>query len=69
MNLASHMDVLSRLRAQLEHFDRSPNFGDAAAVAAIRRHLLVRIREAESLMRSRFRAESLGERLTRSEAA
>ena len=51
MNQASHRDVLYKLRAQLEHFDCSPDFGDADAVAAIRQHLLLRIREAESSMR------------------
>ena len=45
-------DLLYRLQAQLRHFDHSPDFGDAESVAAIRRHLLVRIREAEGLVRS-----------------
>src|ERR1700733_12818626 len=56
MNQASHRNTLCKLRAQLEHFDRSPDFGDAEAVAAIRRHLLLRIREAESSMRCRLPA-------------
>jgi hypothetical protein len=46
-------DVLGTLRAQLEHFERSPDFGDADAVAVIRQHLLTRIREAEGAMRCR----------------
>lgn len=54
MNRPSHTDLLYRLQAQLQHFDRSPDFGDAEAVAAIRRHLLVRIREAESLVQCRL---------------
>jgi hypothetical protein len=37
----------------LEHFDCSPDFGEGEAVAAIRRHLLLRIREAEGLLRCR----------------
>ena len=48
------MDLLHRLQAQLQHFDRSPDFGDAEAVAAIRLHLLGRIREAESLVQCRM---------------
>lgn len=44
------MDLLETLRANLEHFENSPDFGDAEAVEAIRRHLLVRIREAEGLV-------------------
>lgn len=51
MNRPSHIDMLRRLRKQLEHFDGSPDFGDVEAVAEIRRHLILRIREAESLMR------------------
>ena len=41
------MDLLRTLRANLEHFESSPDFGDREAVEAIRRHLKVRIREAE----------------------
>ena len=67
MNQASHRDVLFQLRAQLEHFNCSPDFGDAEAVAAIRRHLLLRIREVESSMWCRFRAQA--ERISKSEAA
>jgi hypothetical protein len=44
------MDLLKTLRANLEHFENSPDFGDAEAVEAIRRHLRVRIREAEGLV-------------------
>jgi hypothetical protein len=54
MNQPSNTDLLHRLNAQLQHFDRSPDFGDAEAVAAIRRHLLGRIREAESLVQCRM---------------
>jgi hypothetical protein len=42
------MDRLKNLRAYLEHFEQSPDFGDRDSVEEIRRHLLVRIREAES---------------------
>jgi hypothetical protein len=54
-------DLLYRLQAQLRHFDDSPDFGDAAVVAAIRVHLLIRIREAEGLVRSHslVRAEQM----------
>jgi len=43
------MNLLETLRANLEHFEKSPDFGDAEAVEAIRRHLQMRIREAEGL--------------------
>jgi hypothetical protein len=43
-------DRLQSLLATLQHFDHSPDFGDSEAVAAIRRHLMIRIREAESAM-------------------
>ena len=73
MNQVSHRDLLSKLRAQLEHFDCSPDFGDAETVAAIRRHLMLRIREAESSMRCRFpvSAETVSktERMAQAEAA
>lgn len=42
---------LERLRANLQHFESSPDFGEREAVEAIRRHLAVRIREAEGLAR------------------
>jgi hypothetical protein len=48
---SSHMDQLTALRASLTHFEQSPDFGDAESVAAIRRHLVVRIREAEGVLR------------------
>lgn len=51
MNHLSQADLLCKLQAQLQHFESSPDFGDAEAVAVIRRHLLVRIREAESGLR------------------
>ena len=43
--------ALRALRAQLHHFDHSPDFGDAEAVRVIRQHLLQRIREVEGAMR------------------
>ena len=46
------MDQLERLRTDLRHFEHTPDFGDAETVAAIRRHLELRIREAESATRS-----------------
>lgn len=45
------MDQLTALRANLEHFEQSPDFGDAEAAEVIRRHLKVRIREAEGALR------------------
>ena len=51
MNRPAESELLYRLQAQLEHFDRSPDFGDAEVVADIRRHLLTRIREAEGSVR------------------
>ena len=45
------MDLLEKLRANLQHFESSPDFGDGEAVEEIRRHLEVRIREAEGLAR------------------
>jgi hypothetical protein len=53
MKYGHQNDVLKTLQAQLEHFNQSPDFGDAEAVAVIRQHLLLRIREAESAMRCR----------------
>jgi hypothetical protein len=67
MKRLSHTDLLHRLQTQLQHFDRSPDFGDAEAVAAIRRHLLVRIREAESLTRCGIHVQA--ERVSQAEAA
>jgi len=58
MNQFTQADLLCKLQAQLQHFDCSPDFGDAVAVEAIRQHLLVRIREAESGMRCRFMARA-----------
>jgi hypothetical protein len=51
MNKLPKYDLLQTLRTQLHHFDHSPDFGDAEAVAVIRQHLLLRIREAESALR------------------
>ena len=45
------MNPLANLRETLRHFEQSPDFGDAEAVDAIRRHLQVRIREAEGALR------------------
>src|SRR5215469_1169979 len=50
MKPRSQADRLQSLLEALDHFDQSPDFGDAEAVAAIRRHLTIRIREAESAM-------------------
>ena len=47
--------MIRELRAQLHHFDESPDFGDGAAVRIIRLHLLDRIREAEIAMKYRVR--------------
>jgi hypothetical protein len=52
------MDLLTRLRANLQHFENSPDFGDGKAVEAIRRHLKLRIREAEGLARLAEEARS-----------
>jgi hypothetical protein len=43
--------ILHTLRASLDHFDSSPDFGDAADVRVIKSFLALRIREAESAMR------------------
>jgi hypothetical protein len=45
------MDQLAALRASLQHFEQSPDFGDSESVEIIRRHLMVRIREAEGALR------------------
>ena len=45
------LDQLATLRAALEHFEQSPDFGDSDAVEVIRQHLKVRIREAEGRLR------------------
>lgn len=45
------LDQLKTLRAILEHFEQSPDFGDSENVEAIRQHLKVRIREAEGALR------------------
>jgi hypothetical protein len=50
MKTGSPTDRLHSLLAALQHFDHSPDFGDSEAVAAIRKHLMVRIREAESAL-------------------
>lgn len=42
---------LDRLRASLQHFKNSPDFGDREAVQAIQRHLEMRIHEAEGQIR------------------
>jgi hypothetical protein len=57
MKRPSLTDLLYKLRQQLDHFDRSPDFGDAEAVAAIRGYLVLRIREAERLMHPGFPAK------------
>jgi hypothetical protein len=46
-----HPDQLTALRESLAHFEQSPDFGDLESVAAIRRHLVVRIRETEGALR------------------
>ena len=51
MKRTAATEQLNNLRAALNHFDLSPDFGDAEAVDAIRRHLQVRIREAEGALR------------------
>ena len=51
MKRISPLDQLLLLRASLEHFEQAPDFGDAEAVEVIRRHLMVRIREAEGALR------------------
>jgi hypothetical protein len=51
MKRASPMEQLLQLRASLAHFERSPDFGDAESVEVIRRHLMMRIHEAEGALR------------------
>lgn len=47
MKSGSQTDRLQSLRASLQHFDHYSDFGDSEAVEAIRRHLMIRIRDAE----------------------
>jgi len=65
--------MIRALKAQLHHFDHSPDFGDGESVEAIRRHLLLRIREAEGAMRCsiwlRSETETKREQFLHSEAA
>lgn len=51
MKRISPLDQLAKLRANLEHFEQSPDFGDSESVEIIRRHLEVRIHEAEGALR------------------
>ena len=53
----SAVEQLANLRAALNHFELSPDFGDAETVDAIRRHLKARIREAEGALRCPPRLE------------
>ena len=59
MKRASPLDQLATLRASLEHFEKSPDFGDSESVEIIRHHLKVRIREAEGALRCPPRAQVL----------
>jgi hypothetical protein len=54
------MQRLEELRAQLRHFEQSPDFGDGDAVERIRQHLLLRIREAEATMQTQQRMHPRG---------
>ena len=56
--------MIRALKAQLHHFDHSPDFGDGEAVQVIRQHLLLRIREAEGAVRCQvwLRSEAKAER-------
>ena len=58
MKRASQTTRLQALQAQLQHFNDSPDFGDAEAVKIIRQHLLLRIREAEGDLRTRARTQA-----------
>jgi hypothetical protein len=42
---------LQTLRANLQHFDNSPDFGDGTDVEVIKSFLALRIREVESALR------------------
>lgn len=42
----------------MQHFNDSPDFGDAEAVEIIRQHLLLRIREAEGDLQTRARTQA-----------
>ncbi|MGA9585863.1 MAG: hypothetical protein WBQ95_11085 [Terracidiphilus sp.] len=53
MNNYPQDETISALRAQLRHFDESPDFGDGEAVQVIRLHLLDRICEAEVAIKYR----------------
>jgi hypothetical protein len=51
--------LLHTLHSQLQHFDHSPDFGDAAAdVNVIERLPALRIREAESALRRNQRLQT-----------
>lgn len=63
------MDLVEKLRANLQHFENCPDFGDADAVEAICRHLKVRIREAEGLERMLKREAAVQDRYLETEAA
>ncbi len=51
------MQRLEELRAQLRHFDQSPDFGEGYAVKQIRQYLLLRIREAEGTIQTEQRMD------------
>jgi hypothetical protein len=62
------MDVLEKLRSNLQHFNNTRDLGDAETVEAIRRHLSRRIRETEGWLRM-IESEQTYEAQLRSEAA
>lgn len=64
MKIGSQTDLLQLLRATLQHFDQSPDYGDTESVGRIRQHLIARIREAESSIRCAERQQPYSYRKT-----
>ena len=57
MNRLPKEEVIRELRAQLQHFDRSPDFGDGESVQVIRQLRVRRIHEAEGALLNRSYAQ------------
>jgi len=55
---SSPADSIAKLRADLQHFEDSGDFGENATVASIRDHLLRRIAELEPALRTNKVLES-----------
>lgn len=67
MKTGQQTERVQTLLANLQHFDHCPDFGDSEAVAVIRKHLMVRIREAESAIQySRLQQQAMAKSVVRS---